>query len=118
MKPPEEVKLSREAGEALIERVKASNLASADPGLLVKLSRVYFWLTLALQETKVSLKRLKVALFGERRKKREPPGGGRGGIAAGAEATLAPTEPSPTSSAAKLSGEEASAERRRSLCGR
>jgi len=26
MKPPEEVKLSREEGEALIERVKASNL--------------------------------------------------------------------------------------------
>jgi hypothetical protein len=26
MKPPEEVKLSREGGEALIERIKASNL--------------------------------------------------------------------------------------------
>jgi hypothetical protein len=42
MKPPEEVKLSREDGEALIERVKASNLASderaggeAHPGIFL-----------------------------------------------------------------------------------
>ena len=61
MKPPEEVKLSREEGEALIERVKASNLASDDQGLVVKLIQIYFWLTLALQETKISLKRLKIA---------------------------------------------------------
>ena len=113
MKPPEEVKLSREEGEALIERVKASNLASEDQGLLVQLIRVYFWLTLALQEAKISLKRLKVVLFGEGHKKPTPPGGGRGGIAAGGEATPALPEPSPTSSAAKPSEEEASAERRR-----
>jgi hypothetical protein len=79
MKPPEEVKLSREGGEALIERIKASNLGSEDQGLLVQLIRVYFWLTLALQETKISLKRLRVALFGEGRKKPTPPGAGRGG---------------------------------------
>jgi hypothetical protein len=42
MKPPEEVKLSREDGEALIERVKASNLASDDQGVVVKLIGVYF----------------------------------------------------------------------------
>jgi hypothetical protein len=48
MRPPEEVKLSREDGEALIERIKASHLASDDQGLLVKLIRVYFWLALAL----------------------------------------------------------------------
>jgi transposase len=112
MKPPEEVRLSREEGEALIERIKASNLRSEDQGLLVKLIQVYFWLTLALQETKISLKRLKGALFGEGRKKRGPPGGGSGGIAAGAEANSALPEPSPTSSAAKPSGEEPSAERR------
>ena len=112
MKPPEEVKLSREDGEALIERVKASNLASDDQGLVVKLIEVYFWLTLALQETKISLKRLKIVLFGEGRKKRGPPGGGSGGISAGAEASPAPTEPLPRPSAAKPSGEEPSAERR------
>src|SRR5438105_8007058 len=80
MKPPEEVKLSREDGEALIERVKASNLASDDQGLVVKLIEVYFWLTLALQETKLSLKRLNVVLFGEGRKKPKPAAGGSGEI--------------------------------------
>ncbi len=113
MRPPEEVKLSREDGEALIERIKASNLASDDQGLLVKLIGVYFWLTLALQETKISLKRLKVALFGEGRKKPKPPRGSSGGIAADAKATPAPPEPFPTSSAAKPSTEEPSAERGR-----
>jgi hypothetical protein len=113
MKPPEEVKLSREDGEALSERIKASNLGSEDQGVLVQLIRVYFWLTRALQETKISLKRLKVALFGEGRKKPTPPGGGSGGIAAGGGATPAPPESSPASSAAKSSEEEASAERRR-----
>jgi transposase len=113
MKSPEEVKLNREEGEALIERIKASDLRSEDQGLLVKLIGVYFWLTLALQETKVSLKRLKVALFSEGRKKSKLPGGSSGGIAAGAGANPAPPEPPLTSSAAKPSEEEASAERRR-----
>jgi hypothetical protein len=34
MKPPEEVKLSREDGEALIERIKASNLGEWDLNLM------------------------------------------------------------------------------------
>jgi hypothetical protein len=62
MKSPEEVKLNREEGEALIERIKASDLRSEDQGLLVKLIGVYFWLTLALQETKISLSRSKFSL--------------------------------------------------------
>jgi hypothetical protein len=113
MKPPEEVKLNREEGEALIERIKASNLGSDDQGLLVKLIRVYFWLMLALQESKVSLKRLKVALFGEGRKKRGPPGGGSDEIAAGTEITPAPAESPPRSSEAKSSDAGSVAERRR-----
>ena len=60
MRPPEEVKLSREDGEALIERVKASNLAADDQGVVVKLIRVYFWLMLALQETKISVCHLRL----------------------------------------------------------
>src|SRR5919198_504334 len=113
MQPPEDVKLSREDGEALIERIQASNLRSEDQGLLVKLIRVYFWLTLALQETKISLKRLRVALFGEGRKKPKPPGGDGGGMEAGGEGTPAPPEPSPTSSAPQPSGAEPEAEQRR-----
>jgi transposase len=64
MKRPDEVKFSQADGEALIKRIEASNLAGPDQRLLVQLIRLYFWLTFALQETKVGLKRLKAALFG------------------------------------------------------
>ena len=67
MKPPEEVKLSREEGEELIERVKANTLTEADRQVLVKLIRLWFWLTTALSEAKLSVKRLKRALFGRGR---------------------------------------------------
>jgi hypothetical protein len=59
------VKLSREESEALIERIQASSLAGDDQRLLVKLIQLYFWLTVALRETKISLPRLKRALCGE-----------------------------------------------------
>ena len=62
--PPEDVKLSREDGDALIARLQADTLTGDDRRLLVKLIRVYFWFTFALSETKISLKRLKRALFG------------------------------------------------------
>src|SRR5438067_10903055 len=112
MKPSEEVKLNWEEGEALIERIKASNLRSEEQGLLVKLIGVYFWLTLALQETKIRLKRLKVALFGEGRKKSKPPGGWRGGIAAGAGANAASPGPPLTASGAEPTEVDGSAHRR------
>ena len=73
---PEEVKLSREDGEALIERIQASSLAGDDQRLLVKLIRLYFWFTFALSETKISLKRLKRALFGGGKPPPSPPTGG------------------------------------------
>ncbi len=63
--PPDEVKLSREESEALIERIQASSLAGDDQRRLVKLIQLYFWLTVALRETKISLPRLKRGLFGE-----------------------------------------------------
>src|SRR5512134_4009460 len=81
--PPEDVKLSREEGEALIERIQASSLAGDDQRLLVKLIRLYFWFTLALSETKISLKRLKRALFGGGKPppSSPPTGGGSSGSA-------------------------------------
>ena len=70
MKRPDEVKLSQQEGEALIDRIQASNLEEEDRRVVVKLIRLYFWLTFVLQETQISLKRLKRALFGDRRRGR------------------------------------------------
>lgn len=69
--PPDAVKLSREAGEALIERLRANTLTNEDRGWLVKLIQLDFWFTFALRETKISLGWLQRALFGEGR--RPPP---------------------------------------------
>src|SRR5512134_2190214 len=80
--PPEDVKLSREDGEALIERIQANSLTGDDQRLLVKLIRLYFWFTLALSETKISLKRLKRALFGGGKPPPPTGGGSSGGASA------------------------------------
>jgi transposase len=93
MKRPEEVRLSREEGEALIARIERDALSTEDRRVLVKVLTFYFWLLFALREAKLSLKRLKTLVFGEKPKKREPPssggtpsgGSGRGsGVKAGA----------------------------------
>ena len=82
MKEPEKVKLTQAEGEALIERIKASDLAESDRRVLERLIHMYFWLLFTLQEAKLSLKRLKELLFGTSRKTKaqgnspndEPPG--------------------------------------------
>src|SRR5215510_9296382 len=81
MKQPEDVRLSREEGEALIERIERNTLSAEDRRLLVKLLTFYFWLLFALREAKLSLKRLKVLVFGETSKTPKPPssGGAAGG---------------------------------------
>jgi hypothetical protein len=81
MKQPEDVHLSREEGEALIERIEHNVLSTEDRQLLVKLLTFYFWLLFALREAKLSLKRLKALVFGEKPKKPKPPlsGGTAGG---------------------------------------
>ena len=71
--PPDTVKLSREEGDALIERLQANTVTSDDRQLLVKLIQLYFWFTFALGETKISLQRLKRALFGEDKRRPPPP---------------------------------------------
>jgi transposase len=81
MKQPEDVQLSREEGEALIERIERNALSAEDRRLLVKILTFYFWLLFALREAKLSLKRLKALVFGEKPKKPNPPspGGTTGG---------------------------------------
>jgi hypothetical protein len=83
MKQPEAVRLSREAGEALSERIERNTLSAEARRLLVKSVTFYFWLLFALREAKLSLKRLKARVFGEKPKPPTPPspegaaGGGR-----------------------------------------
>jgi hypothetical protein len=76
MKQPEDVQLSREEGDALIERIERNALSAEDRQLLVKLLTFYFWLLFALREAKLSLKRLKALVFGEKPKKPKPPSAG------------------------------------------
>jgi hypothetical protein len=88
MKRPEDVWLSREEGEALIERIERDALSAEDRRVLVKILTFYFWLLFALREAKLSLKRLKALVFGEKPKKPKPPSSGgtpSGGSASGRE---------------------------------
>ena len=48
MKRPEEVTLSREEGEALIERIERNALSAEDRRVRVKVLTFYFWLLFAL----------------------------------------------------------------------
>jgi hypothetical protein len=112
MKCPAEVKLSREDGEALRQRLAGDALTAADRRVLEQVLQWYFWLLFALQEATFSLKRLRGLLFGEKpntRKPSLPPGassnsgdgpGGMGsalaqGVADATQATEAGRPPSP-----------------------
>jgi transposase len=85
MKQPEDVQLSREEGEALLARLEANTLTAEDRRVLGKVLTFYFWLLFALREAKLSLKRVKALVFGE--KPKPPPSGGTpsGGSAGGSE---------------------------------
>lgn len=65
MKAPEDLNLSPEQGDALIERLERDACTPEDRHLLVQVLRLYFWLILALQESKLSLKRLRTLIFGK-----------------------------------------------------
>jgi transposase len=73
MKPPDEVKLSREDGEALRQRLDSDALTADDRRVLGQVLEWYFWLLFAVQEARFSLKRLRTMLFGEKPKKRKGP---------------------------------------------
>ena len=103
--PPDDVKLSREEGQALIERLQANTLTSEDRGLLVKLIQLYFWFTFALRETKISLGRLKRALFGEGQRPSPPPTA-EGEVLAGADASMAAVGEAPPAAGSAASVED------------
>src|ERR1051325_9950402 len=89
MKRPEEVQPSREEGEALLARLEANTLTGDDRRVLGKVLTFYFWLLFALREAKLSLKRVKALVFGEKPKKPKPPspGGAAGGGSGGGSQT-------------------------------
>jgi hypothetical protein len=70
MQCPDLVQLSREAGEALRTRLAEDTLTADDRRVLDYVLQWYFWLLLALQEAKISLRRLQGMLFGEKPKQR------------------------------------------------
>jgi hypothetical protein len=70
---PASVTLTAEEGEALIGRVHASGLGAADCQVVERVIRLHFWLLFALQEAKLSLKRLRTLLFGEPAHRRSVP---------------------------------------------
>lgn len=76
MKAPEDLNLSPEQGDALIERLERDACTPEDRQILAHVLRLYFWLIFALQESKLSLKRLRIILFGKpknsKRRKRVP----------------------------------------------
>jgi transposase len=73
MNRPEDLDLSREDGEALIERLETETWTAEDRQVLIQVVRLYFWLLFALKETKLSLNRFRIMLFGEKAKSRKPP---------------------------------------------
>jgi transposase len=104
MKQPEDVRLSREEGEALIERIERNVLSAEDRQVLVKVLTFYFWLLFALREAKLSLKRIKALVFGEKPKQPKPPASGgtpSGGSTGGSEtqARVSHGVPTPASTA-------------------
>ena len=95
MDRPEEVRLSREDGEALLERLAANTLTAEDRQTLGKVVIFHFWLLFALREAKLSLRRLRVLVFGEPSKPDKPAssGGGESGGGAGGTAGPGPSQP-------------------------
>jgi len=64
--PLDNLSLSAEEGEALIGRVRLSDLPRSDVERVEWVIRMYFYVVLALQEGKLTLKRLRSLLFGKR----------------------------------------------------
>ncbi len=73
MNRPEDLDLSREDGEALIERLETESWTAEGRQVLIQVVRLYFWLLFALKETKLSLKRFRIMLFGDKAKPRKAP---------------------------------------------
>ena len=65
MKQPESFTLSTAEGEAIMARLSIYAPSRSDCEILMQVVRWYFWLVFALQETKITVKRLRHLLFGK-----------------------------------------------------
>ncbi|MDH3602097.1 MAG: hypothetical protein OEU26_20995 [Candidatus Tectomicrobia bacterium] len=65
MKHPESFTLSTAEGEAILARLSIYAPSRSDCEILMQVVRWYFWLVFALQETKITVKRLRRLLFGK-----------------------------------------------------
>jgi hypothetical protein len=65
MKRPESFTLSTEEGEAVMARLSIYAPSRSDCVILMQVMRWYFWLVFALQETQITVKRLRSLLFGK-----------------------------------------------------
>jgi transposase len=65
MSRPEPINLSTEEGEAIMARLSVYAPNRSDCEILIQVMRLYFWLMFALQETKITVKRLRRLLFGK-----------------------------------------------------
>jgi len=74
MSRPEPITLSAEEGEAIIARLSVYAPTRSDCEILIPVVRLYFWLLFALQEAKLSLRRLRQVLFGRAPNPQELPG--------------------------------------------
>jgi transposase len=92
MKQPEDVQLSREDGEALLARLETNTLTADDRRVLGKVVTSYFWLLFALREAKLSLKRIKALVFGEKPKPPSSDGTPSGGSGSGSELPTSTTQ--------------------------
>ena len=90
MKQPEDVQLSEEDGEALLARLEANTLSADDRCVLGKVLTSYFWLLFALREAKLSLKRIKALVFGEKPKPPKPPSSGGTSSGGSGEGSIPP----------------------------
>jgi len=73
MKRPEPIHLSAEDGEAIIARLSVYAPTPSDCESLIVVMRLHFWLMFALQEAKLSLRRLRNVLFGKASTAKEQP---------------------------------------------
>jgi transposase len=71
MNRPDDLNLSHEEGEALIQRLETQIVTAEDLQVLAQVVRLYFWLLFALKETKLSLNRFRIMLFGDKAKPRK-----------------------------------------------